>query len=138
MIVTLLVGFAVVTFLLLTILNRNWRVSETSQRQRLEQQRKISRLARRDVLTGLPNRFHLQRLLPRLLSRAARDRSHLALLYIDLDHFKNVNDSLGHGMGDRLLKSIAERLRTSVAANDLVIRMGGDEFVVVATRTCRP
>jgi diguanylate cyclase (GGDEF)-like protein len=133
MFAALLAGFAVVITVLLTILNRNWRVSETSQRQRLEQQRKISRLARRDVLTGLPNRFHLQRLLPRLLSRAARERSHVALLYIDLDHFKNVNDSLGHGMGDRLLKSIGERLRTSVAANDLVIRMGGDEFVVVAT-----
>jgi diguanylate cyclase (GGDEF)-like protein len=133
-VVTLLGGFAVVTCLLLAILNRNWRVSETSQRQRLEQQRKISRLARRDVLTGLPNRFHLQRLLPRLLARAGRDRTHLALLYIDLDHFKNVNDSLGHGIGDRLLKSTAERLRTSVAASDLVIRMGGDEFVVVTTQ----
>jgi diguanylate cyclase (GGDEF)-like protein len=122
-----------VTFLLLTILNRNWRASESAQRQRLEQQRKIARLARRDVLTGLPNRFHLQRVLPRLLSRAARDQSRLALLYIDLDHFKNVNDSLGHGMGDRLLESFANRLRTSVAAHDLVVRMGGDEFVVVAT-----
>jgi diguanylate cyclase (GGDEF)-like protein len=132
-IVTLLAGFAIVTFLLLNILNRNWRVSETARQQRLEQQRKISRLARRDVLTGLPNRFHLQRLLPRLLSRATRDRTHVALLYIDLDHFKNVNDSLGHGTGDLLLQSVAQRLRTSVAANDLVIRMGGDEFVVVAT-----
>ncbi len=131
--VALLAGFAIVAGVLLTILNRNWRTSETSQRQRLEQQVKISRLARRDVLTGLPNRFHLQRLLPRLLSRAGRDRTHVALLYIDLDHFKNVNDSLGHGIGDRLLKSIGERLRASVAANDLVIRMGGDEFVVVAT-----
>jgi diguanylate cyclase (GGDEF)-like protein len=132
-VVVLLMGFAVVTFLLITILNRNWRASETAQRLRLEQQRKISRLARRDGLTGLPNRFHLQRLLPRLLSRAARDGSRVALLYIDLDHFKNVNDSLGHGMGDRLLESIANRLRTSVAAHDLVVRMGGDEFVVVAT-----
>jgi diguanylate cyclase (GGDEF)-like protein len=71
-------------------------------------------------------------LLPRLISRAGRDGTRLALLYIDLDHFKNVNDSLGHGMGDRLLESIAKRLRASVPSNDLVVRMGGDEFVVVA------
>lgn len=132
-IVLLFSGFALVTFLLVTILNRNWRASEHSQRQRLEQQRKISRLARRDVLTGLPNRFHLQRLLPRLIARAQRESARLALLYIDLDHFKNVNDSLGHGIGDRLLESIAKRLRGSVSGNDLVVRMGGDEFVVVAS-----
>jgi diguanylate cyclase (GGDEF)-like protein len=132
LIAVLLAGFATVTFLLMALLNRSWRVRESSQRQRLEQQRKISRLARRDALTGLPNRFHLQRLLPRLIARAARDQSRLALLYIDLDHFKNVNDSLGHGIGDRLIDSIARRLRSSVAASDLVVRMGGDEFVVVA------
>jgi diguanylate cyclase (GGDEF)-like protein len=132
LIVVLLGGFALVTFLLVAILNRSWHVRATSQRQRLEQERKISRLARRDALTGLPNRFHLQRVLPRLIARAERDGSPLALLYIDLDHFKNVNDSLGHGIGDRLIESIAQRLRASVARHDLVVRMGGDEFVVVA------
>jgi diguanylate cyclase (GGDEF)-like protein len=131
-IVVLLASFALVTFLLVAILNRVWRASEHSQRQRLEHQRKISRLARRDALTGLPNRFHLQRLLPRLIARAERDKARLALLYIDLDHFKNVNDSLGHGIGDRLLESVAQRLRASVAGHDLVVRMGGDEFVVVS------
>src|SRR5690606_23363227 len=93
-IVALVAGFAAVVATLLTILNRTWRIREATQRQRLEQQRKLSRLARRDVLTGLPNRLHLQRLLPRLVTRCSRDRSKLALLYIDLDHFKNVNDSL--------------------------------------------
>ena len=127
----LVAGFAAVVITLLTILNRTWRIRENSARQRLEQERKLSRLARRDVLTGLPNRLHLQRLLPRLIARAGRDESKLALLYIDLDHFKNINDSLGHGTGDRLLESIAQRLRASVAADDLVVRMGGDEFVVV-------
>jgi diguanylate cyclase (GGDEF)-like protein len=129
----LVAGFAAVVITLLTILNRTWRIREHSARQRLEQERKLSRLARRDVLTGLPNRLHLQRLLPRLISRAGREASKLALLYIDLDHFKNINDSLGHGTGDRLLESIAQRLRASVAADDLVVRMGGDEFVVVTT-----
>lgn len=129
----LLGGFAVLTSALVAILSWSWRASESSQRQRLLQQRRMSRLARRDVLTGLPNRFHLQRVLPRLLARAQRDQVRLALLCIDLDHFKNVNDSLGHGTGDRLLDSIAQRLRNSVASHDVVVRMGGDEFVVVAT-----
>ena len=129
----LLICFALVVILLVTLLNRNWRVRATIQREWLDQQRKISRLARRDALTGLPNRLHLQRLLPRLLARAGRDGTRLALLYMDLDHFKNVNDSLGHGSGDKLLTTISQRLRASVAAHDVVIRMGGDEFVVIAT-----
>ena len=132
-VVALLAGFSVVVILLVSLLNRSWRNRAAAQRQWLEHERKVSRLARRDALTGLPNRLHLQRQLPRLLSRAARDQSRLALLYIDLDHFKNVNDSLGHGSGDRLLTSVAQRLRVAAATHDLVVRMGGDEFVVVAT-----
>jgi diguanylate cyclase (GGDEF)-like protein len=129
----LLAGFALVVVLLVSLLNRSWRSRAATRRQWLDHQRTMSRLARRDALTGLPNRLHLQRLLPRLLSRAARDGSRIALLYLDLDHFKNVNDSLGHGIGDKLLSAVALRLRTSVAAHDIVVRMGGDEFVVVAT-----
>ena len=129
----LLVSFTLVVVLLVSVLNRGWRNRAAAQRQWLDHQRKLSRLARRDNLTGLPNRLHLQRLLPRLLARTARDDTRLALLYLDIDHFKNVNDSLGHGTGDRLLTTVAQRLRASVAANDIVVRMGGDEFVVVAT-----
>jgi diguanylate cyclase (GGDEF)-like protein len=132
-VVALLVGFTLVVVMLVSLLNRSWRNRAAAQRQWLDHQRKISRLARRDALTGLPNRVHLQRLLPRLLARAGRERSHLALLNLDLDHFKNVNDSLGHAIGDKLLRAVADRLRASVAANDIVVRMGGDEFVVVAT-----
>jgi diguanylate cyclase (GGDEF)-like protein len=128
----LLCGFALVVALLVSLLNRSWRSRAAAQRQWLDHQRKMSRLARRDALTGLPNRLHLQRLLPRLLARAARDGSRLALLNLDLDHFKNVNDSLGHGSGDRLLAAVAQRLRSVVAAHDIVVRMGGDEFVIVA------
>jgi diguanylate cyclase (GGDEF)-like protein len=130
---TLGVGFSLVVILSVSLLNRSWRNRAMAQRQWLDHQRKISRLARRDALTGLPNRVHLQRLLPRLLARAARDRTRLALLNLDLDHFKNVNDSLGHGIGDKLLTAVADRLRASTASHDLVVRMGGDEFVVVAT-----
>ena len=129
----LLVGFTLVLMLLVTLLNRSWRNRAATHRQWLDHQRKISRLARRDTLTGLPNRLHLQRLLPRLLSRAARDGTRVALLNLDLDHFKNVNDSLGHGMGDQLLTAVAQRLRSSTASHDVVVRMGGDEFVIVAT-----
>jgi diguanylate cyclase (GGDEF)-like protein len=129
----LLMGFTMVLMLLVTLLNRSWRNRATAHRQWLDHQRKISRMARRDTLTGLPNRLHLQRLLPRLLSRAARDGTRVALLNLDLDHFKNVNDSLGHGMGDQLLTAVAQRLRSSTASHDVVVRMGGDEFVIVAT-----
>jgi diguanylate cyclase (GGDEF)-like protein len=131
-VVALLVGFSLLVCLLLTMVNRGWRTRAVAQRQSLDQQRQFSRLARRDVLTGLPNRVYLQKLLPRLIKRAARDNSRLALLYIDLDHFKNVNDSLGHAAGDKLLMAVAHRLRAAVSTHDVVVRMGGDEFVVVA------
>jgi diguanylate cyclase (GGDEF)-like protein len=97
-----------------------------------ENQRRIAHLAHHDALTGLPSRLHLLSRLPRLLSRAARKDCQLALLYVDVDHFKNVNDSRGHGTGDVLLRVIASRLKHAVASRDLVVRMGGDEFVVVA------
>jgi diguanylate cyclase (GGDEF)-like protein len=128
----LLVGFTLLVFMLLTMLNRDWRTRAVARRQSLDQQRKFSRLTRRDVLTGLPNRAYLQKLLPRLIWRARRDSSRLALLYVDLDHFKNVNDSLGHAAGDKLLTAISHRLRAVVSTHDIVVRMGGDEFVVVA------
>ena len=128
----LLIGLAVLIAVLLTMVNLGWRTRAVAQRQSLDQQRKFSRLARRDVLTGLPNRVYLQKILPRLIKRAARDKSHLALLYVDLDHFKNVNDSLGHAAGDKLLLAVAHRLRAVVSTHDVVVRMGGDEFVIVA------
>ena len=131
-VVALLVGFSLLICLLLTMVNRGWRSSAVAQRQSIDQQRQFSRLARRDVLTGLPNRVYLQKLLPRLIKRAARDTSRMALLYIDLDHFKNVNDSLGHAAGDKLLTAVSHRLRAAVSTHDVVVRMGGDEFVVVA------
>ncbi len=131
-VVALLVGFSLVICLLLTTVNRGWRSSAVARRQSIDQQRQFSRLARRDVLTGLPNRVYLQKLLPRLIKRAARDKSRMALLYIDLDHFKNVNDSLGHAAGDKLLTAVSHRLRAAVSTHDVVVRMGGDEFVVVA------
>ncbi len=87
--------------------------------------------AHHDSLTELPNRRLMERHLSRLLERAHIDETHVALLYIDLDRFKLVNDTLGHRHGDKLLVEVADRLRDNVRPTDLVTRLGGDEFMVV-------
>lgn len=99
-----------------------------SQRRMLAQ---LERQARHDVLTGLPNRALLDDRLQKAISAAERDSSMLALLFVDMDDFKHVNDTLGHDAGDRLLQLTAQRLLASVRASDTVARVGGDEFVIV-------
>lgn len=97
---------------------------------------KLNYLARHDALTGLPNRAELMTHLRGAVSRAERSRSaRFALLFLDLDRFKVINDSLGHIVGDKLLKAIAERLDVMVRPGDIVSRLGGDEFVVLLNRT---
>jgi diguanylate cyclase (GGDEF)-like protein/PAS domain S-box-containing protein len=103
----------------------------TQERER-ESRRKLSRLAQHDSLTGLPNRLFLNNKMPRVLQNIDAGDHLLALFYVDVDNFKNINDSLGHGPGDQLLRTIARRMRAAVSAHDVVARMGGDEFVVVA------
>jgi diguanylate cyclase (GGDEF)-like protein len=88
-------------------------------------------LAHHDSLTGLPNRGLLYDRLGVAIAHAHRQTSHLALLFLDLNDFKSVNDSFGHGFGDRLLVELANRIRGSVRAGDTVARLGGDEFVVL-------
>lgn len=88
-------------------------------------------LAYYDSLTGLPNRRLLLDRLSQALHEATRDRMKLAVIYLDLDHFKNINDALGHSAGDQLLEHVAERLRVSLREPDTIARLGGDEFVVV-------
>jgi len=102
---------------------------DVTARRRAEEQ--LAQLAEYDPLTGLANRRLFYRLLPQMLSRAQRNDQKVALIYIDVDHFKSVNDSLGHYFGDQLLAQVARRLVDSVRESDLVVRLAGDEFVIV-------
>jgi diguanylate cyclase (GGDEF)-like protein/PAS domain S-box-containing protein len=90
--------------------------------------------ARHDSLTALPNRSYFMEILNAALEDASQRSGKLAVLFIDLDRFKQINDILGHGMGDRLLKEVGQRLKRLLTADDLAGRMGGDEFIIVLTR----
>src|SRR2546423_2581468 len=89
------------------------------------------KLAQHDILTGLPNRALLNQRLKQIVAQAARDQTHVACLFLDFDHFKRINDTLGHDAGDQLLQAIAQRLTAAVRESDTVARLGGDEFVVI-------
>src|SRR5437870_939862 len=91
--------------------------------------------ARHDVLTDLPNRRFLEEHLKQAVRQAARDGHMLAVLYIDLDGFKVVNDSMGHAVGDELLRAVSDRLRFCVPEPGFIARMGGDEFMMVLSGT---
>jgi diguanylate cyclase (GGDEF)-like protein/PAS domain S-box-containing protein len=102
-----------------------------AERRATEHQRSLQHQAMHDSLTGLPNRLHLNEQLPLLMREAERRGGSIAVFYIDCDHFKNINDSRGHTVGDEYLRCVAHRLRGALASSDLVARMGGDEFLVV-------
>tara|TARA_R110000823_G_scaffold171736_9_gene304226 strand:- start:77797 stop:80235 length:2439 start_codon:yes stop_codon:yes gene_type:complete len=91
----------------------------------------LARIAYYDALTGLPNRHLFMDRLNMALAHAARTEQQLALLFIDLDHFKRVNDTLGHQVGDQMLHAIADRLRPVLRNSDTLCRIGGDEFIVI-------
>jgi diguanylate cyclase (GGDEF)-like protein/PAS domain S-box-containing protein len=97
--------------------------------ERLEAQRRIEKLAYRDVLTGLPNRLLLGQRVEFALRLAERGGGKFAILFLDLDRFKNINDSLGHAFGDRVLIEVADRIQRCMRDVDTLSRMGGDEFV---------
>ncbi len=96
---------------------------------------KMAHLAQHDALTDLPNRLLLNDRLTQAITLARRHRKQLAVLFMDVDNFKNINDSLGHMIGDKLLQSVAQRLTTCVRSSDTVSRQGGDEFVVLLADT---
>lgn len=94
-------------------------------------EKQISHMALHDALTGLPNRILLEDRFKNALRMAARSKEKVCVFFIDIDHFKNVNDTLGHKAGDRLLIAFAERLRNELRAADTLARWGGDEFVLL-------
>jgi len=94
-------------------------------------EKRLSELAHRDALTGLSNRLVFNANLEQAIERANRHKSKVALLFLDLDNFKLINDTLGHGAGDSVLKVVAKRLLKNVRAQDLVSRLGGDEFTII-------
>lgn len=102
--------------------------------ERIQAKQRLELLAHFDPLTALPNRALFFDRLDRLISHATRYRETFAILFIDLDRFKEVNDSFGHAAGDLLLTRVAERLRDTVRASDTVARVGGDEFTVLLSR----
>ena len=99
--------------------------------ERLENEERHRFLASHDMLTGLPNRVEFQQCLKAILSEAKAGRKQFAIHYLDLDYFKTINDTLGHHVGDKLLQSVARRLKLAIRSTDVVARLGGDEFAVL-------
>lgn len=112
----------------------NWSVLKHRVHRMLQAanaQRRIQHLAYHDSLTGLPNRMLFMDRIDQAISRAQREERQFALLFIDIDHFKVINDSMGHDAGDQLLNLISIRLRDTLRKSDTVARLGGDEFTVI-------
>jgi diguanylate cyclase (GGDEF)-like protein/PAS domain S-box-containing protein len=109
-------------------------VRRKAEQQLIDNQQRLDRMAHHDQLTGLPNRHYLATFLPQAIEEARAANLMLGVVFLDLDRFKHINDTRGHETGDKLLQEVAHRLKACVRQSDVVIRMGGDEFVVVFQR----
>jgi diguanylate cyclase (GGDEF)-like protein len=112
----------------------SWQLTQSRRREaqaRVEHAERVEYLAYHDGLTGLPNRSLFSKLLGQSIGQAQRHSRQLAVAFLDLDRFKQINDTLGHEAGDQLLQEVARRLKTCVRDSDTVARLGGDEFVVI-------
>ena len=117
--------------------NGGWVTTHEDITRQKEAEARIEHMAHHDALTGLPNRVLFQAQLEHALRWRGRE-GRVSVLFIDLDNFKNINDTLGHQVGDALLKTVASRLEECVRSGDLVARLGGDEFVIVQTELDDP
>ena len=111
-------------------------VHDITERRRMEEE--ILHLAHHDALTGLPNRRLFRDITKLELAQACRNRRKFAILFLDLDRFKEINDTLGHEAGDDLLKQAAGLFRDTIRASDTVARIGGDEFNIILADIVRP
>jgi diguanylate cyclase (GGDEF)-like protein len=102
-----------------------------SENQIMGLNEELSFTSMHDALTGLPNRYNLYSQLKLMVANANRYERKFAVLFLDLDHFKNINDTLGHNVGDALLKSVSYKLKSMIRENDIVARIGGDEFIII-------
>lgn len=133
---------SLVSLAVLALLGRlSWKLRKAQAKvleERLEHARRAEYLAFHDNLTGLPNRAYFSRLLTKGMQHARRYDKHLTLLFLDLDRFKAINDSLGHDAGDELLQEVSRRLGSAVRESDTVARLGGDEFVILLPEITHP
>src|SRR2546421_7735172 len=128
----LVFSLAVLAVGLIIFISRRWRDSVRESEQ-AEAHRALY-----DPLTGLPNRILLHERLTDALAHARNHDGRVAVLFLDLDRFKSVNDNFGHATGDHLLTAVADRLRDAVRGDDLLARLGGDEFVVICQEITYP